>query len=96
MGGRYMSAGVSDAMARYYKLRLLCVDKCGMGGTADMDLKWRMQTWLGEDTFPMIVSFAGCTRVIYYEYLPILQMMSTFKSSLCDHSSSRYRTRDRS
>ena len=48
MGGRYMALGSTDALARYYKLRLIIVDKCGSGGTADVPLEYRIQSWLGE------------------------------------------------
>ena len=48
MGGRYIAMGASDAIARHHKIRLVCVDKCGMGGTESVPLESRLQAWLGE------------------------------------------------
>ena len=45
-GGRYQAITV-DEVAKKYRVRILFVDRPGMGGTEMVTLEQRISTWLG-------------------------------------------------
>ena len=51
MGGRYMVSGSMDILAKRHGVRFLCVDRCGLGGSGNVALEHRVQSWLGEPNF---------------------------------------------
>ncbi len=46
-GSRYLLTGAVDALARKHRIRVLCIDKFGLGGTSAVALSDRIQGWLG-------------------------------------------------
>lgn len=48
-GSRYVGAGSVDSLAREHGIRLICVDRFGMGGSQNVGLEVRVQTWLGKE-----------------------------------------------
>jgi hypothetical protein len=44
-----VGAGSVDSLAREHRIRLICVDRFGMGGSQNVGLEVRVQTWLGKE-----------------------------------------------
>ncbi|MCJ1281852.1 hypothetical protein MMC26_001175 [Xylographa opegraphella] len=53
-GGRYMSMGSWDGLARKHRLRCVVPDKFGMGGSGAVPLEYRIQAWL--DMVPALLA----------------------------------------
>ncbi|MCJ1430709.1 hypothetical protein MMC27_000059 [Xylographa pallens] len=53
-GGRYMSMGSWDGLAKKHKLRCIVPDKFGLGGSGAVPLEYRIQAWL--DMVPALLA----------------------------------------
>ncbi|MCJ1338675.1 hypothetical protein MMC09_003964 [Bachmanniomyces sp. S44760] len=60
-GGRYMFRGANAPLVEQHQIRLLCIDKCGLGGTGGVPLEFRMKTWL--DIVPALLKHLGIKHV---------------------------------
>lgn len=56
-GGRWLATGAIDAIARKHGVRMIIPDKFGLGGTANVDLKYRVLGWLGKTRLQNVIFF---------------------------------------
>lgn len=56
LGSRLIHAA-KDEMAKKHKIRILNLDRPGIGGTDAVDVKHRMSLWLGEVTLQIMLKY---------------------------------------
>ena len=61
-GGRWAALGSPDALAQHHKLRLIVVDKPGLGGSGSVPLEYRIENWL--DIAPALLAHLEVSHVV--------------------------------
>ncbi|MCJ1308934.1 hypothetical protein MMC25_002589 [Agyrium rufum] len=64
--GRWIVPGSADALAKSHKLRLICLDKPGLGGTGSVPLQYRIQNWL--DIVPALLKHLSVPHVVFLSH----------------------------
>ena len=61
-GGRWITLGSPDALAEHHKLRLIVVDKPGLGDSGSVPLDFRIENWL--DIAPALLAHLAVPHVV--------------------------------
>ena len=61
-GGRWITLGSPDALAKHHKLRLIVPDKPGLGGSEAVPLEYRIENWL--DIAPALLAHLAVPHVV--------------------------------